>query len=619
MNMKKTLLILAGLLTATAINAVKVNPAAVTITQRDGTTLTVQGHGDEDFCYYVSADGTLLFQEGTDFFVAQVNAEGTLSPTTLLAHEASMRSQAERQAVQSQDRGLFYSRMPELQKANRIKREPMAANSTLFPSTGSPKAVVILVEFSDSTFTLSDPKATFTKYLTAQELFSSETDPEMYNNYGSVLLYFTDMSQSQFTPKFDIYGPVRLNQSLKYYGAGSSSSENMSGLLSDACSAVDDEVDFTQYDSNGDGYIDLVYVIYAGYAQSESGNSTDCIWPKSGTTTVSKQFDGKSIKRYGVSNELAGTPKSSSKHIYGIGVFCHEFCHCLGLPDLYPASGSTAEQLISHNMEYWSLMDAGEYTYNGYRPTAMTAWERERLGWFTIDTLSAAANVTLTPLANGGKAYRILNDNDATGHEYYIVENVQKQGWNKSLFGHGMMVTHVDYDDSQFALGGTRVNGTATHPRMHVLAADGMMVPAYYLGSTIKASSDETVKQWNADFVNKYDGQKFTASLYKAEAAGDMFPGTSSVTQLTDTSAPAYAFNYNGNFNKPITEIQENSETGTVSFKFMGGSDTAIRDIQDDATTDKRIFSIDGIFQGTDFSLLPNGLYIVGGKKMMKR
>lgn len=618
MYMKKTLMMLACLLVAMAMKAVKVEPGRVTITQRDGTTLTVQGYGDEDFNYYVTTDGTLLFQEGTDFFVAQVNADGSLSATSMLAHEASSRTLAEQQLVSLQDRDLFYQQMPQLWQESRMRREPMQANSTLFPSLGSPKAVVILVEFSDTTFKLANPKATFDKYLNGKDLFSEDTDPEMYRNYGSVGRYFSDMSRGKFTPQFDVYGPVRLNQPLAYYGAGSSSSEKVDALLTDACSAADDEIDFSQYDSNGDGYVDVVYIIYAGYAQSRSGNSTDCLWPKSGTRSLSTTFDGMKIARYGINNELYGTPKSATR-IEGIGLFCHEFTHCMGTYDLYPSSGTTAAQLINHGMDYWSLLDAGEYTRNGYQPTAMTAWEREWLGWMTIDTLKTAADVELTPLLDGGKAYRILNDNDASGHEYYIVENVQKKGWNAYLFGHGMMVTHVDYDANAFNTGGNRINSTATHPRMYVLAADGLFVPEYYIGKTITTPTDETVKQWNADFTSKYQGQTFTSQLYQTEAAGDLFPGTSATTQLTDTSSPAYARNYNGNFGKPLTNITEDTETGKVTFKFMGGAAAGISDIHTDAAASGHIFTIEGIDRGTDFGSLPGGLYIVGGKKVVKR
>ncbi len=628
--MKKGLII-GLLLTAVSAGAVKMKPGTTIVRQSDGTCITVRAFGDEDMSYFMANDGTLLYQTGTDFYIAKVNADGRLEPTAILAHEPATRGSIEIMAAKEQNRSLFFNSIGRIAKANRAMREPMAEDNTLLPHLGKQKIPVILVEFSDVAFTVNNPKETFNKYLNGKELFNKTNDPEMgyfnknggfVGNYGSVGRYFSDMSFGKFTPEFDVYGPVKLSKTLKDYGAGYSSQEDMNGLLADACSAVDADVDFSQYDTNGDGNVDLVYIIYAGYSQSISGNSTDCIHPKSGLVNVSQTFDGKKLMRYGVNNELNGTPETNAYYgtmINGIGLFCHEFSHCMGLPDLYPSAGSTAEQLINQNMDYWSLMDAGEYTYNGYRPTEYTAWERERFGWMDIDTLSEAADIELAPLSEGGKAYRIINDNDKTGHEYYIVENVQKKGWNKSAFGSGMMVTHVDYDDYYFSLGGCKVNSTVGHPRMTVMPADGMFVSEYHIGETIKESSNPTVKEYNAPLVEKYGGQEFTSALYKTEAAGDLYPGNCNTTSLTDTSSPIKAWTYTGEtMGKPITDIAMDKETGIVSFKFMGGKTDGIKNISTDRTSAESIYTLSGIRMNADFYSLPKGIYIIGGKKMVK-
>lgn len=346
--MRKELLI-GLLLTAMSAGAVKMKPGVATIKQSDGTTLTVRAYGDEDLSYFVATDGTLLYQVGTDFYIADVAANGTLVPTKILAHDPLMRSAQEKKMASMQNKQLFYNNIGLQAKANKIRREPMAENSTLLPHLGKQKIPVILVEFNDVAFTINNPKETFNKYLNGKDLFNKTNDPEMgyftasgsfVGNYGSVARYFNDMSFGKFQPEFDVYGPVKLNNNLAYYGAGYPSQENMTGLLSDACTAVDDEVDFKQYDSNNDGNVDLVYIIYAGFSQSIAGNSTDCIHPKSGTLSIDKTFDGLNVVRYGVNNELNGTPadQANGALINGIGLFCHEFSHCMGLPDLYPRS-----------------------------------------------------------------------------------------------------------------------------------------------------------------------------------------------------------------------------------------------------------------------------------------
>ena len=619
--MRKKLLF--GLLfAAMTAGAVKMKPGINIIKQADGTTITVRAYGDEDLSYFLASDGTLLYQEGTNFYIAGVKADGTLYSTGVLAHEPSMRTIKEISAIKAQNAKAFYNSMETQAKANKVRREPMTPDNSLLPSLGKHKIPVILVEFSDVEFNVENPKATFDKYLNGKELFNKETDPEMGQNYASVAKYFKDMSFGKFEPEFEVFGPVNLGKPLATYGAGYSSQENMGLLLTDACTAVDDEVDFTQYDSNDDGNIDLIYIIYAGFSQSIAGNSTDCIHPKSGYLSLAKSFDGMDVKRYGVNNELNGTPadQANGPIINGIGLFCHEFSHCMGLPDLYPKSGSIAEACINQNMDYWSLMDAGEYTANGYRPTAYTAWERERLGWMEIGTLTGPSNVELKSLDEGGAAFRIYNDKDETGHEYYIVENVQNNGWNKNLFGNGLMVTHVDYLSSQFSLGGCKVNNTEGHPRMHVMAADGMFVPEYFLGSTIEDSYITFLKEHNADLVAKYGGQVFSIEDYKAEAAGDLFPGTSNATSLTDDSQPMKAWTYNGEtMGKPITDITNDTEKGIVSFKFMGGGEPVdgINEVTVNKTTDSRVYSISGTYMGNDINSLPKGIYIRNGKKVI--
>ena len=619
--MRKKLLF--GLLfAAMTAGAVKMKPGINIIKQADGTTITVRAYGDEDLSYFLASDGTLLYQEGTNFYIAGVKADGTLYSTGVLAHEPSMRTIKEISAIKAQNAKAFYNSMETQAKANKVRREPMTPDNSLLPSLGKHKIPVILVEFSDVEFSVENPKATFDKYLNGKELFNKETDPEMGQNYASVAKYFKDMSFGKFEPEFEVYGPVNLGKPLATYGAGYSSEENMGLLLTDACTAVDDEVDFTQYDSNDDGNIDLIYIIYAGFSQSIAGNSTDCIHPKSGYLSLAKSFDGMDVKRYGVNNELNGTPadQANGPIINGIGLFCHEFSHCMGLPDLYPKSGSIAEACIHQNMDYWSLMDAGEYTANGYRPTAYTAWERERLGWMEIGTLTGPSNVELKSLDEGGAAFRIYNDKDETGHEYYIVENVQNNGWNKNLFGNGLMVTHVDYLSSQFSLGGCKVNNTGGHPRMHVMAADGMFVPEYFLGSTIEDSYITFLKEHNADLVAKYGGQVFSIEDYKAEAAGDLFPGTSNATSLTDDSQPMKAWTYNGEtMGKPITDITNDTEKGIVSFKFMGGGEPVdgINEVTVNKTTDSHVYSISGTYMGNDINSLPKGIYIRNGKKVI--
>lgn len=582
-------------MTATAVQAAKVLPKPTVITQSDGTRLTVIGHGDEDFHYYTTADGVILCHKGFDYFVAGIGGDGEIVCTEQLAHEPAERTAEEMEVIRLQDRSRFFASAAERAGQARARRAASVANdNTLFPHTGSPRVLVVLAEFSDVKFTVPYPKEQFGQYLNAgghgqmKDYGFHDTD-----NYGSVAQYFKDMSFGSFTPQFDIYGPVTLSQPLRYYGAGN---DNMGRFIPDVCKAVDSQVNFKDYDQNNDGNVDLIYVIYAGYSESIEGNSTDCIWPKSGTVGGGT-YDGVSVSRYGVNNELNGTEGTDVGLINGIGLFCHEFSHCMGMPDLYVTTAAPEETQHANNqeMEYWSLMDSGCYQYNGYCPVAYTAWEREFLGWHDIETLSGAAAVELKTIDNGGKAYRISNDNDATGNEYYIIENIQKEGWNRYQFGHGMLAVHVDYDAHAFSLsgGGNVVNNTKGHPRMTVLAADGLLLNFF---------QSESVKQ------------------FKAEAAGDPFPGTGEVHELTDDTSVRPVIYTGEKLNKPIYDIQEDTATGIVSFKFLDRNAAGIKDaVTENDYSDNRIYTIDGIFVGTDAGVLKKGIYVVNKKKVVIR
>ena len=596
--MKRLYYIIAALLLISLESwAVKADYRSVEIRQPDGTFVSVVLHGDEFFHYYTTDDGVLLVQSQGAYYIASTDAEGKLSATSLLAHNRNQRSENERKAVAAQDVDRFIeeaSTEAAIRRSNR--REPIAESESLFPHSGSPRAIVILAEFEDVRFTIEEPQRSFDAYFNSHEPLVNYGRKEDAN-ISSVSKYFSDVSFEQFVPQFDVYGPVQVPNPLSYYGgtASSGNDENMPALFQDACSLMDETIDYSQYDANDDGRVDLVIILYAGYSQSMSGNSAECIWPKSGSV-AGGTYDGKKVSRYAVNAELNGFPGCWSsapfERINGIGTMCHEFCHALGLPDFYP----TKESVKGNNqgMEYWSLMDSGNYLTNGYTPVALNAWEREAFGWIDIPTLNDTQDLTLTPLDAGGKAYRILNDHDSSGHEYFIIENIQKVGHNYYQKGHGMLVYHVDYNKSYFTLG-QKPNETKNHPRMTVVAADGLLLSSTNCNDSIR--------------------------LYYQEMNGDPFPGTSGVTSLTDDmtrqDGKSMLFTYKGKLNKPLYNIKE--EDGIITFDFLKDfSASGINDpIQLKDENDHRIFTLDGRYAGNDLHALPKGIYVVGKRKIL--
>ena len=325
--MKKTVILLLMMLMVQVSWAAKAQRGPAKIKQKDGTTLVIRGFGDEHFHYYVTTDGVLLYHEGYDYFIAKVEEDGSLSNTGILAHEKALRTEQELAAIAKQDKEKFFAMEADNHQKRARRREPVQVNSTYFPHTGSPKALVILAEFQDTTFWDSDAKEVFKEYLNANgqpsSIVGSKSKGTVSYNYASVKYYFDDMSFGAFTPSFDVYGPVKLPQNLKYYGEGSY--DYMDRFIPKVCELANEEVDFSQYDSNNDGKVDVLCVIYAGYSESWDGNSSDCIWPKSGGGNYGS-YDGKQVYRYMVSAERNGIPEDNEKQLYinGVGVFCHE-------------------------------------------------------------------------------------------------------------------------------------------------------------------------------------------------------------------------------------------------------------------------------------------------------
>ena len=597
-NFKRICLGVCLCLSSVGVWGAKANSIPVQVRQADGTTITVILRGDEHINWYTTLDGVLLVQAADNsYYVGKVTKDGRLIATQQLAHEAAWRSSAERNLIDKQDKEKFYSYVSKVaeQSENSYNNRPLTRITVdsgyggvpYFPHTGSPKVLVILAEFADTTFTIQNTKQVFTNYLMNEGHFT-ETAYRQNGNYKGVRGYFKDCSYGKFTPTFDVVGPVKLPKPQTYYGAGD---DNITDLMTDACNAVDNEVDFSQYDANGDGMVDLVYIIYAGHSANYRGNTSTDIWPKSGTTIISKTFDGKSIRRYGVSNELAGreNKKKEKETINGIGLFCHEFSHTLGLPDIYALPGTPAADQDNQGMEYWDLMDGGTEVQNGRVPSPYLAWEREAMGWMTIDELTSDQEVTdLKSLENGGKAYKILNKNVA--NEFIVLQSIQQggwyQGWTKTQIPKGLLAYRISYPYDKVNIFDFP-NNVKGKPRVIVVPADGEVLSAMNSGG---------------DF-NKY------------------------ITNLTNDLYPLGSKNsinefkmYDGSKLKcKIINITQNDANKTVRFKFIADV-TGIQSapITNLTISDNRIYTLDGRYVGTDRDALPHGIYIQNKQKFIK-
>ncbi|ETT00257.1 M6 family metalloprotease domain protein [Prevotella sp. ICM33] len=602
-TLKQLSLIVCLMLCSLTTWAAKAESIPVQVRQTDGSVITVILRGDEHINWYTTLDGVLLVQ-GTDnnYYIGKVEKSGNLIATQQLAHEALTRSQAERNLIAKQDKEKFFAYVNKVaeESENAYNNSPLTRGPIVdtgyggvpyFPHTGSPKALVILAEFQDTTFTIQDTKKVFTNYLMNEGHFS-DTRYGQNQNYKGVRGYFKDCSYGQFTPVFDVVGPIKLPKKHAIYGAGN---DRMDLLLADACAAVDDLVDFAKYDANNDGIVDLVYIIYAGHSANYHDNKVSNIWPKSGTVTISDTFDGKSIRRYGVSNELNGSDKTSknNKKINGIGLFCHEFSHTLGLPDIY-AYRTPAEDQDDQGMEYWDIMDGGTGVRGGRVPASYLAWEREVMGWMKIDELKNDSTINnLKSIDNGGKAYKIVNPNNS--NEYIVLQSMQKgawnQGWGDGTYGKGLLAYRVSYPFNKVNVF-DYPNNEKGKPRVIPIPADGKILAGKNATSYL-------------EYVNQHNGDLYPYNRIDYISGFKMFDGSILA--------------------KSIINIKENdggnSNNNYVSFEFKNRLvPTGIQSLSiiERSTSDNRIYTLDGRYVGTDASILPHGIYIQNNKKFVK-
>ena len=354
----------------------------------------------------------------------------------------------------------------------------------LMPVVGTPKIPVLLVDFPDRTFyaagqTDDDVRATYDLFFNG---FDDAEVQKKLGSTGSVFSYFDEMSHGQFLPDFDIIGPVRLDNGYAYYGSNSGKSKdvNMYDFYREAVmKAVNQyDVDWMQFDNNGDGKVDFIHFVYAGWGENtlqtmdSDGNVSfldpDAIWAHEMTGTIVVNVDdGKSVSFacYGASaeariksgsqaladwrGEFAPTGYNPANlKVDGVGICIHEMSHAMGLPDFYDMKGD------GYGMDVWSVMDYGDYVGSGYNPAIYNAYERNFMGWEDLPVLREPQVVTIPCFDDGGCGYKIVSPDSPS--EYYILENRQAKGWDQMAckYAHGLVVTHVDYDEGMqfFAL-----------------------------------------------------------------------------------------------------------------------------------------------------------------------
>ena len=461
----------------------------------DGTKVSVALRGDASFHYYESA-------EGQCYMAAE---DGTLVPVGTL------------QLTQARARAKVRAQLPSLK--------------TDWDSTRIYRQAVVLVSFADTDFSTDDPVSVYHRML-------NEHGYNEGKGLGCVADYFRDQSGGLFNIQFDVFGPYKASGNARSY-ASTAPSLFREAVLSTITTSGQD---FSVYDWDGNGVVEQVVIIYAGYGANDGTDaSAGSIWPHTSSFSAISCNDGElRLMNYSASAERWGNDK-----LCGIGTICHEFSHSLGLPDIYPVDSSTDEYSV---VDEWDLMDGGNFVNNGWCPPNYSMTEKMLLGWaHPVELTDTTIVRDMLPVSEGGVVYQVKYDD----HEYSLLENRQWSGWDARLPGHGLLIVHVDYSPSMWK--NNRVNNDANHHRYDIFHADNRTYNDWDLivgeGSSKVGGHSRYLSGSPYPYVNEEEGI--------------------SNNELTDESVPAaLVFGEAGFMSRPIFNVRESAD-GTISFGFL--------------------------------------------------
>jgi M6 family metalloprotease-like protein len=543
--------------------------------QPDGSEIQVRLMGDEYYSYWETKEGTLAIEQPDGLFVKSAE------PVPSVAERKARRAAAKARRT----------------TVSPTKRAPQAVGDK--PNL-SPRGVVILVSFSDSEMEADHTRAVFDNLCNS---YTCTTNVHNGNQYGSAAQYFADQSDGNYRPVFDVFGPVQLPHTVKYYGEqGKVNGEKQNDMyladfVIDAVMAADSAgCDFSQYDSDNDGWVDFVYFIYAGKGQANGGTSST-IWPHNwslagalynGFTHGNSEYyyndqgynlpllDGKYINNYACSAELDG-----SNQLCGIGTLCHEYGHVMGLPDLYDIEyGDIYEQALTPGE--WDIMDSGGYSGNGHCPPNYNPWAKAFFGWVSPVNLGNTGSCDTLHM-NGDVGYNVYEVTSSglkkgtmeSGVRYYL-ENRQQVNWDEYVPAHGLVVWRVDFESDTWKKNSPNASSTDGAPRFTVETAGEYEWTGLKGKSVTKAfeKDEKVIFQYMNGGTDTYPlpepGPKWTDWAYYDNGTPDNTLGNSGDTFYWGVMFPGYTM-ANDMLTKVALYESEESNTKSITIDIYSG------------------------------------------------
>lgn len=564
--MKKTFLaVCAALAISLSAHAIRAEHRLYPVKQSDGTTVMLYKNGDGHLAFYTTEDHQVVVRN-SDGTLCYAQLDGNqLTATAIVCHNMAERTAEEQAFVASNtlkpsDAACTALMAPltapakagEASTEDGLGKYGTSAKSAV-TSIGEPTVPVIMVQFSDRKFQTENTVEKITRFFNDEGYNEDNTLQK-----GSVRDYFIDQSRGLFKPKFDVVAMVTMPSGYAAYGAnGSGGSDqviNIISMLREAVKqAVNQGVDFSKYQGS-DGTIENLTIYYAGPGEATGGDD-DCIWPHAlnmtGYPSSYNRYSGYTFNSYYVGNEIYGDDSSTT--LMGMGVFCHEFSHCMGLPDFYDPSYSYTDD---DNFGIWSVMDAGGYANSAYAPTGYTAYERSYMGWLDIPELTDEQTVTLVNPYDGEGQMAVMFRNPSDSKEYFILENHQTGKWSTNSLGSGLLVTRFAYRSASWL--GNTVNTNVNFRRARVITADGEKIP------TSSGKKSHLFGNGQNNFLTQtlYNGSTLSDhQVYKIFQQGD---GTITFTYKNRSNYVDATLD--GNVYEKVTELSQVQDKDTLIF-----------------------------------------------------
>ena len=382
---------------------------------------------------------------------------------------------------------------------------------------------------------------------------TSASFQDMVNNdswksgVGGMSKYYKNVSYDAVSVQADYGDWITAAQPSSYYAYSNANFATHVKELVSQCidSAEANGVDFSIYDNDGDGVVDGLFIVHAGKG-AEEGNQTQYIWSHQSSmgSPYSRTYDGKIESKYIIMPEKYG-----SNHV-DIGVFCHEYGHMLGLPDLYDTNGSTNG--FSEGVGNWCLMADGSWGGNGStpeRPSHMSAYCRELLGYTTPTVVASNQALSLPQIETNSFSYKIWMDENQSD-EYMLIENRQQSGFDLNLPASGLLIYHIDKNLADIWAASNSINVTNSHLGVKVYEADGAEQMAGgmnrgnngdpYPGSTGNTSLDSSTTP--------------NSRLWNSSSSGvEITDISASAATMTATAAVPMYFGYNLQYYRKLT------------------------------------------------------------------